>query len=138
VWFLLYDLAAGVPLRTPALLGSALFHGLRDPGALVISLPVVLEYTAFHGIAFILFGWATAGLLALADREPRLLFGWLILFCCFEVFALAMISALAEWLFESLAWWTILTANLIAAVVMIAIFFRGHRMAVREFLAERH
>jgi hypothetical protein len=138
VWFLLYDLAAGVPLRTPALLGAALFHGLRDPAALAISLPVVLQYTAVHGIAFIVFGCAAAGLLALADREPRLLYGLAILFCCFEVFAFGMIAAVAEWLFEPLAGWTILTANLIAAVVMLAVFFRHHRIAVRQFLADRH
>ena len=136
VWFLLYDLAAGMPLRTPALLGAAIFHGLRDPGALVITLPVVLQYTVLHGLAFIAFGWAAAGLLALADREPRLLFGLLMLFCCFEVFALAMISALGQWLFESLAWWTILVGNFIAALVMLAVFFRGHRVAFREFIAE--
>jgi hypothetical protein len=38
VWFLLYDLAEGQPLRTPALLGAALFHGLRDAAALRITL----------------------------------------------------------------------------------------------------
>jgi hypothetical protein len=137
VWFLLYDLAAGAPLRTPALLGATLLHGLRDPSALVITLPLVLEYTAVHGLAFIAFGWAAAGLLALADREPRLLFAFLMLFCCFEVFFFAMLAALAEWLLESLAWWTILTGNLIAALVMLAVFFRGHRVAWREFLAVR-
>jgi len=136
VWFLLYDLAASVPLRTPALLGAAILHGLRDPGALVITLPLVLQYTVLHGLAFIAFGWAAAGLLALADREPRLLFGLLMLFCCFEVFALAMIAALGEWLFESLAWWTILAGNFIAALVMLGVFFRGHRVAFREFLTE--
>ena len=31
IWFLAYDAVAGLPLRTPALLGAALFHGLRDP-----------------------------------------------------------------------------------------------------------
>src|SRR2546426_5639279 len=31
VWVLLFDTGAGVPLRTPALLGAALFHGFRDP-----------------------------------------------------------------------------------------------------------
>jgi len=46
VWFLLYDVAAGVPLRTPALLGAALLHGLRDPSALVITAPLVTEYIA--------------------------------------------------------------------------------------------
>lgn len=137
VWFLLYDLAAGMPLRTPALLGATLFHGLRDPGALVITLPLVLEYTAVHGLAFIVFGWAAAGLLALADREPRLLFGVFMLFCCFEVFFVALIAILAERLFETLAWWTILAANLVASLVMLGYFFRGHRVAWREFLAER-
>src|SRR6266446_10135609 len=70
LWVPLYDTAAGVPLRTPALLGAALFHGLRDPSALVIGWPLVLEYTLFHGAAFVAFGWMAAGMLALADREP--------------------------------------------------------------------
>jgi hypothetical protein len=136
-WFLAYDLAASVPLRTPALLGAALFHGLRDPDALVITVPLVLQYTAVHGLAFILFGWAVAGLLALADREPRLLFGIFMLFCCFEVFFVAFVAILAEWLFEALAWWTILAANLLATVAMLGYFFRGHRVAWREFLTAR-
>jgi len=134
LWFLLYDAAAGAPLRTPALLGAALFHGLRDPSALVIAWPLVLEYTLVHGAAFIAFGWMAAGLLALADREPRLLFAFIMLFCCFEVFTFAMISVLAHWLLETIAWWTILAGNLLASAVMLGCFFRGHRVAWREFL----
>lgn len=137
VWFLLYDLAAGMPLRTPALMGAAVFHGLRDPNAVVVTLPLVLQYTVLHGAAFIGFGCAAAGLLALADREPRLLFGFVMLFCCFEVFVLAMIATLAEWLFETLAWWTILTGNLLAALVMLWFFFGHHRVAWREFIEAR-
>jgi hypothetical protein len=137
VWFLLYDLAAGIPLRTPALLGATLFHGLRDPSALVITTPLVLQYTVVHGLAFVLFGWAAAGLLALADREPLLLFGLFMLFCCFEVFFIAAIAILAERLFETIAWWTILAANLLASLVMLGYFFREHRVTWREFLAAR-
>src|SRR5215510_3979847 len=134
-WFLVVDLASGAPFRTPALLGAALFHGLRDAGALVITPWGVFQYTLVHVLAFVAFGWLAAGLLALADREPRLLFGFLMLFCCFEVFFFAMVATLAEWLFESLAWWTILAGNFLAALVMLAVLFRGHRMALREFLA---
>jgi hypothetical protein len=137
VWFLLYDEAAGAPLRTPALLGAALFQGLRDANALEVTVPLVLQYTVVHGLVFILFGWAAAGLLALADREPRLLFIFFMLFCCFEVFFVALIAVLAEWLFDTIAWWTILTANLLAAVAMLGYLFRGHRVAWREFLAAR-
>jgi hypothetical protein len=136
-WFLLYDVATGMPLRTPALLGAALFHGLRDASALVITPPLVLQYTLVHTAAFVAFGCAAAGLLALADREPRLLFGFFMLFCCFEVFFVALIAILAEWLLEALAWWTILAGNLLAALVMVGFFFRHHRPAWREFLAVR-
>jgi hypothetical protein len=134
VWFLLYDVAAGVPLRTPSLLGAVLFHGLRDPSALVITAPIVVEYTAVHGLAFVLFGWVAAALLALADRDPRLLFAIIMLFCCFEVFTFVMIAVLAEWLLEAIAWWTILAGNLLASGVMLGYFLRGHRVAWGRFL----
>ncbi|HUM15432.1 MAG TPA: hypothetical protein VL086_07085 [Candidatus Nitrosotalea sp.] len=137
LWFLAYDVAAGVPLRTPALLGAALFHGLREPSALQITLPLVLQYTVVHGAAFVAFGLTAAGLLALADREPRLLFAFFMLFCCFEVFFAALLTILAEWLLEAVPWWTILGGNLVAAVVMLAFFFREHRVTWREFLHER-
>jgi hypothetical protein len=137
IWFLIVDTAAGVPLRTPALLGAAVLEGLRDPSALVISWPLVLKYTLIHGAAFAFFGWLMAGLLALADREPRLLYAFVMLFCCFEVFFLALIMILAEWLFETLPWWNIVAGNVLAALVMLAYFFRGHRVAWREFLTAR-
>jgi hypothetical protein len=137
VWFLLYDLGAGMPLRTPALLGAAVLHGLRDPAALTISLPLVLQYTLIHGASFVGFGWLAAGLLALADREPRLLSAFAMLFVCFEVFFFAVIAILAEWLLESLAWWTILAGNLLAAAVMLGYLFREHRLAWRAYLSVR-
>jgi hypothetical protein len=135
VWFLLYDTAAGVPLRTPALLGAAVLEGLRDPAALTISLPLILKYTLVHGAAFVVFGWLAAGLLALVDREPRLLYAFIMLFVCFEVFSFAMIAVLAQWLLEALAWWTILAANLLAALAMLGYLLRKHRVAWRAFLS---
>jgi len=135
VWFLLYDTAAGAPLRTPALLGAAVLEGLRDPAALTISLPLILKYTLVHGAAFVVFGWLAAGLLALGDREPRLLYAFVMLFVCFEVFFFGMIAVLAQWLLESLAWWTILAANLLAALAMLGYLLRKHRVAWRAFLA---
>ncbi len=137
VWFLVYDTAAGVPLRTPALLGAALFQGLREPSAVQITLPLVLQYTVVHGAAFVAFGIAAAGLLTLADRDPRLLFGLVMLFCCFEVFFAALLTILAEWLLEAIPWWTILGGNLLAAMAMLGFFFREHRVTWREFLHAR-
>jgi len=56
------------------------------------------------------------------------------LFCCFEVFALGLISVLAEWLFGVLAWWTLVLANVLAGLIMLGFFFRRHRRTWHQFL----
>jgi hypothetical protein len=134
VWFLLYDLAAGIPFRTPALLGATIFDGLRDPAALVITPSLVLRYTVLHGLAFLGFGIAAAGLFALVDYERRVLFAVFMLFCCFEVFLVGMVITLAERLIEEMPIWAILGANLLAAGVMLGILFRSHHRVPREVL----
>lgn len=135
VWFLLYDMAEGQPLRTPALLGAALLHGLRDVGALQITLRLVVEYSLVHSAAFLVFGCAVAGLLLAADRAPELIFALLMLFCCLEVFILALVTILAEWLFEALTWWAIVLGNFAASAGMLAFFWRRHRLAWRAFIS---
>ena len=134
IWFLLYDIAEGAPFRTPALLGAALFHGLRDAAALIVTPRLVLEYTVVHGLAFMLFGLAAAGLFALVDRERRVLFAVFMLFCCFEVFELAMITVLAAWLFNTLQPWTIIGGNLVATLIMLAILFRDHSLSFGQLM----
>lgn len=134
IWFFLYDLATGEPFRTPALLGATLFHGLRDPGALVISGSLVAEYTLFHGVAFVAFGIAAALLFALVDQERRVLFAVFMLFCCLEVVALLAIMVLSERLFDQLAPWSILAANLLASLAMLGLLFRWHHRSPAELL----
>ena len=133
-WFLLYDLAAGVPFRTPALLGATIFDGLLDPAALVITPALVLKYTVLHGLAFLAFGTAAAGLFALVDYERRVLFAVFMLFCCFEVFIVGMVMTLAERLIDAIPIWSILGANFLAAVVMLGFLFRSHHRFAREVL----
>src|SRR5262245_59779575 len=101
-WFLTYDMAHGMPFRTPALLGAVLFDGLRDIATLRVTPTLVLEYSLVHWAAFVLFGCGVAALLAAVDRDPVLLAGLFGLFCCFEVAALGLIAILGEWLFEAL------------------------------------
>jgi len=135
VWFFLYDLAAGAPFRTPALLGAALFEGLRDPSLLKITPGLVLEYSVVHGLAFLVFGWAAAGLFALADRDRHVLFGVFMLFCCFEVAALAAVEVLASWLFETLRPWSIIGGNFVAVLVMMGILVSNHHVSLAEALS---
>jgi hypothetical protein len=52
------------------------------------------------------------------------------------VFALRLISVLAEWLFEVLAWWTLVLANLLAGLIMLGFFFRRHRSTWHQCLVQ--
>ena len=132
VWFFMLDLITATPFRTPALLGAVLFDGLRDPAALTITPATVLEYTAVHGLAFIVFGLAVAGLFALAERDRHLVFDVFTLFCCFEVAVVAAMMILGSWLLDTLQPWAILGGNLVAALVMLGILFRDHRFSLHE------
>jgi hypothetical protein len=134
VWFFLYDLAAGTPFRTPALLGATLFEGLRDAAALTITLSLVLKYTAVHGLVFLVFGVAAAGLFALADWDRHVLIGLFMLFCCFEVAVFLAMMVLGSWLFNTLHPWAIFGGNLVAALVMLGILFRDHHFTLHEAL----
>jgi len=134
IWFFLYDLAAGTPFRTPALLGAVLFDGLRDSAMLTITLGLVLKYTAVHGLVFLVFGMAAAGLFALAERDRHVLVGLFMLFCCFEVAAFLAMTVLGSWMFNTLSPWAILGGNLVAALVMLGILFRDHHFTIHEAL----
>ena len=109
-------------------------HGLRDPSELVITARLVGAYTIVHCALFVLFGWAVAGLFALADRDRHVLFAVFMLFLCFEVAAFALVTVLASWLLHTITPAAIIGANLIATVVMLFLLFRNHRRAPGEVL----
>jgi hypothetical protein len=134
LWFLLHDTFKGQPLRTPALLGAAVFQGITDPGAIEISLRVILGYTFLHGLAFAIFGIVAAFLVAAAERLPVLLLGLFMLFAAFEVFFFGLVMILGQSLLGALVWWAIFVANLLAAVGMLAYFFAGHRALGRRLM----
>jgi len=135
VWFLLYDVAVGRPLHTPALLGAAILEGLRDPERLRISAGVVLGYSVLHGAAFVFFGVLAAVLLAMTERRPLLLLAVFVLFTCFEVFFFGIVMAMDEALVESLGWWTIFVGNILATVAMLG-YFLGRHPGLRARMAE--
>src|SRR5258708_6080661 len=52
--------------------------------------------------------------------------GVLILFVCFEGFFLLMIGAVSQVALETLIWWQIIMANVLATVAMFAVFSQRH------------
>ncbi len=136
-WFFIFDAINGLPLRTPALLGAALFQGLRNAQALQISFGVVAGYTILHVLAFAAFGILCAILISAAEREPGLLRAFIALFACFEVFFIALVGLLGRSMVGALALWAILVGNILASVGMLAYFFVGHRALGRTLLGPR-
>jgi len=128
LWFFGIDAIQGEPLRTPRLLGTALLRA-ADPNA------GMLAYTALHGLAFIGFGIVGALLIAGAERQPLLVFALVILFTAFEIFFFGAVIIVASWILDELAGWTIFVGNILAAAVMLAYYFWGHRTLARRLTA---
>jgi hypothetical protein len=136
LWFIVYDTASGRPLYTPALLGSVLLQGVREPSTLQVTAPIVLAYSVLHGTAFVLFGVLAAVLLAQTEREPMLLLGLFVLFTVFEVFFFALVMLVDAAVVQSLGWWTILVGNVLATTAMLGYFLGRHPGLIRR-LSER-
>ncbi len=133
VWFLLVDVVRGRPLYTPTVLGTALFRrgaGLESPDTLPVSVEMVLMFTWVHGLAFAAIGGLASRLLGVAERNPSLGFGVLLLFVVFEAGFTVAAMLFAQPVLKALTWPAILVANLLAAVAM-ALWFRWRHPALR-------
>ena len=76
VFFLIADPVSGRPVfHTPALLGGALFFGLREPAGLEIGPGPVLAYNGIHVLVFLLLGFVAAWFARLSERLPG---GWVL------------------------------------------------------------
>jgi hypothetical protein len=129
VWFLVLDSIGGRPFYTPNVLGTALFRrgeGLASPETLSISLEMVLMFTWVHGLAFAAIGGIVAWLLSMAERNPNIGFGFLILFVILEFGFLVVAMIFAAPVLRALAWPAVVVANLLAAAAMAGYFRLRH------------
>jgi hypothetical protein len=135
LWFLLFDLARGRALETPALLAAAILHGVRDPHLLHHGiLRLSAEYSVLHFAAFIIVGVIGALLLEAAETEPPFLISVLIFFGAFEVFFVAVALFLGPAVMAAVTWWGIIVGNLLATGAMLTYFFAQHPMLARNLM----
>lgn len=128
VWFLILDTVSGHPFATPARLGESVasFFGGTGHGSPLI---YVLGYTAFHVVAFCLSGLIVSAVVNVAESEPSVLFGLLILFVAFELGWYGLTAILSgDDAFGPVAWYQVMIANLIAASAMGYYLYRRHPM----------
>jgi hypothetical protein len=134
VLILVFDIAGGVPLESPAILGSLIFRGTRDPTLVQVSAALVLGYTVVHGLGFVVVGLVAAALVAAAEREHAMVLALLIFFAAFEVFFLALVAFWALPVLGVVAWWEILAGNLVASAAMLYYFHRRHPHLARSLI----
>lgn len=132
VWFLFVDLLAGMPFRTPAALGSAIFLGAGSPEEVVVSFTTVGLYTLVHGVLFVLVGLALVVVLRAADRTPTVLAGFVLLVAVLEALFIGGVAIVAQFLLGMLAWWAILGGNAVAALAMGTILWKDHPESARR------
>ena len=121
IWFLILDLLWGRPLYTPTVLGTVLFTGgtgLETPESLGVSFGIVGAFTSIHWLVFVIIGVIASRLLGLAEHNPNLGFGILLLFVVFEGGFLGAAMAFAQPVLQALAWQSVLVGNLLAAIAM--------------------
>lgn len=132
VWFLAIDLVAGHALFTPETLGRGLLRVFDPSIADQSTLVVVLAYTVFHYAAFMLLGLIAAMIVDVAQREPSILLGFVVLFVAMEVGFYALMGLLQRATpLGSLAWYNVMLGNLLAATAMGFQLWRTHP-ALRE------
>lgn len=125
-WFLLVDLVAGRAFFTPAMLGDALFWGVRDPATVRVAFPTVVGYSMFHVLAFVLVGMVTAVLAFAVEKFPPTLFIVAVAFAVFEFGFYLLVATLARPLLGALAWWSVAAGNGIAALGMGTYLWKAH------------
>lgn len=129
LWFLIIDTFNGRPLYTPTVLGTALFKGgvgLNTPESLAVNLEAVLMFTWVHGLIFIVIGGIASRLLGIAEHNPNVGFGILLLFVVFEFGFVAINLAFADAVLQALTWQAVLLGNLLAASSMAGYFWWRH------------
>jgi hypothetical protein len=123
IWFLIVDTVAGRPFYTPSALGSALFGRGGGLDTVTVSFGMVAMFTWVHGMVFAVLGGLASRLLAVAERNPSVAFGVLLLFVLFQSGFTVTAAFLAAPIFAALGWPSIFVANFLAAAVM-AMYFR--------------
>jgi hypothetical protein len=129
VWFLVVDSMHGRPFYTPTVLGTALFGRGVWPATLETmpaSFEMVAMFTWVHVLAFAVIGVVVARLIAMAERNPSLGFGFVLLVVLLEACFTVAVMIVAEPVLRALTWPAILAANLLAAAVMTGYFWLRH------------
>jgi hypothetical protein len=131
-FFALLDVASGrPPLFTAALMGEALFSGLRDPSSVSMDPRLVLAFNGLHLAGVLLFGFFAAWLVYEAELHPEFWYVAFFLFLAATVFGYAAVLAVTLMAGGMLSPWLIACAGLLGAMAVAGYLTGSHRSLVR-------
>jgi hypothetical protein len=133
VWFFVVDMIAGRPLYTPEVLGRGLLAVLGKDATGDTQFMQVVAYTIFHYVAFAIAGFILAVIVHQAERTPGILGGFLVLFVVLELGVYGLSALMENSILGTLAWWQVMAANLVAAILMFGYMWRRHPALRQEF-----
>jgi hypothetical protein len=123
-------LAARGTLYTVDLLGRALFRGLRDPSILMFSLDrdstAIFLYNAFHLGMSLGIGLVVTSLIDHAEEHPSHALLVVIMIIAGGVLTVFGVAYLTESMRRVLPWWSIIVANVLAALLAASYLGRRH------------
>lgn len=126
IWFLVVDIVNGVPLQTPAAMGSAIFFGARSPDAVEVNAMTVALYSLFHGTMFFLIGTGSAAILRAADRHPGFVALAVLVFAVLQALFVGGVAIMSQFILGYLAWWAVFGGNVLSSVAMVTLLLRWH------------
>lgn len=133
LFFAVYNLLGGhSPFETAALLGSALFFGLRDPTLLDITPAAVLTFNMVHALVMLFVGLVTSWLVAKGEKYPVSQYAvlFVLVFVGFHLYGAAYFFATP--LMGTGAWLPIALASVAAAITMGAYLLWLHPALRRQ------
>ncbi|MDQ6737821.1 MAG: hypothetical protein M3Z30_08995 [Gemmatimonadota bacterium] len=127
VWLFIVDVIERQAFFTPNVLGSGLLRFLGTPHMTDTVAMHVIIYTIFHFVAFSLIGIVFVWVTHQARRTPAILAGFLVFFVMAEggFYGLAAVLSINSVL-GGIAWYQIMVANILAAIVMFAFIWTRH------------
>lgn len=130
-FFAVVNLVAGrSPVYTAALIGEALFNGLRDPAAVTLAAGPILAFNGAHLLAYMLFGFFAAFLVYETELHPEFWYLTFFLFLGATVLSYAVILAVMALVGNPVSTWAVVAASLLAAVGMAAYLTASHRSLI--------
>jgi uncharacterized membrane protein YphA (DoxX/SURF4 family) len=134
IWFFGVDLVAGHALFTPATLGRGMLSIFGPVPASESTALLVAGYTVVHYAAFVVIGLVAAMIVFVANREPSILLGFVVLLAAIEVGFYAFVSLLEQATpLGSLAWYNVMIGNVLAAAAMGTYLLRAHPVLREQF-----